>query len=117
GHLRAWLGEYDASLEQIQLSVKELYGVFTPATKQLHPDAPAPSTFNTKEKESLLKLVIGMAVAAYRYNPQAARSDIPTEIVNDLMRAGVPLDADTVRKFLRMGAKLLPPQVLDDRES
>lgn len=124
GWLSAWVGDYEACLMPIEISARELSDAFMASTDQPQPKTPKSSrpseeagSLNTKEKESLLKLVIGMAVAAYRYNPQAARSDIPTEIVNDLIRAGVPLDADTVRKFLRLGAKLLPPEALDDRES
>jgi hypothetical protein len=63
-----------------------------------------------RERDSLLKLVIGMAVAAYAYDPKVARSDRPTEIAGDLERAGVPLDVDTVRKWLREAAELLPPK-------
>jgi hypothetical protein len=51
-----------------------------------------------------------MAVAGYAYDPKAARSDKTTEIAGDLERAGVPLDVDTVRKWLREAAELLPPK-------
>jgi len=51
-----------------------------------------------------------MAVAAYAYDSKAGRSDRPTEIAGDLERAGVPLDVDTVRKWLREAAELLPPK-------
>jgi len=58
----------------------------------------------------LLKLVIGMAVRGYVYDPKAARSDSVTEIVKDLALVGVPLDDDTVRKWLREAAEQLPPK-------
>jgi hypothetical protein len=64
----------------------------------------------TRERDSLLKLVIGMAVAAYVYDPKAVRSDKVKEIADDLSGAGVPLDVDTVRKWLREAAELLPPK-------
>jgi hypothetical protein len=64
----------------------------------------------TRARESLLKLLIGMAVGAYAYDPKVARSDRPAEIAADLERAGVPLDVDTVRKWLREAAELLPPK-------
>ena len=63
-----------------------------------------------RERDSLLKLIIGMAVAGYVYDPKATRSDKPAEIADDLARAGVPLDVDTVRKWLREAAELLPPK-------
>ncbi|MFO1184769.1 MAG: hypothetical protein U1E56_08285 [Bauldia sp.] len=63
-----------------------------------------------RERESLLKLAIGMAVIGYSYDPHASRSNITSEIAGDLEQAGVPLDVDTVRKWLREGADLLPPK-------
>jgi hypothetical protein len=71
---------------------------------------PAEKQLGARERESLLKVVIGMAVGGYSYDPKAARSDRPTEIAGDLERAGVPLDVDTVRKWLREAAELLPPK-------
>ena len=75
--------------------------------------APAPhdrpeKPLATRERDSLLKLVIGMAVGGYRYDATALRSERPTEIANDLASAGVPLDVDTVRKWLKEAADLLP---------
>ena len=55
-----------------------------------------------------MKLLIGMAVSGYRYNPPAARSDTVTDIINDLDKLGLHLDPDTVRKWLRETAELLP---------
>jgi len=65
-----------------------------------------------REQESLLKLVIGMAVGGYGYDHAATRSGQSREIAGDLELAGVPLDVDTVRKWLKLAAELLP----SDRE-
>jgi ribosomal protein S16 len=62
----------------------------------------------TRERESLLKLVIGMAVGGYGYDPTAARSEQPAAIADDLSTNGVSLDVDTVRKWLKAGAEQLP---------
>lgn len=62
----------------------------------------------TTERNSLLKLVIGMAVGGYGYDPSAARSTSAPDIVADLEKAGVRLEADTVRKYLKEAAELLP---------
>lgn len=64
----------------------------------------------TRERDSLLKLVIGMAVGAYSYDPKAGRSPTVSEIADDLARAGVSLDADTVRKYLTEAKQYLPDQ-------
>lgn len=63
---------------------------------------------STSERNSLLKLVIGMAVRGYKYAPGASRSDVVPEIAKDLEEAGVRLEADTVRKYLKEAALLLP---------
>jgi hypothetical protein len=67
----------------------------------------AEKSLGTRERDSLLKLVIGMAVGGYGYDPAAKRSDQPQVIADDLARQGIPLDVDTVRKWLREAAGLL----------
>ena len=54
----------------------------------------------SKERDSLLKLVIGMAVDAYGYDPKASRSPAPREIAGHLEGRGLKIDEDTVRKWL-----------------
>lgn len=67
-------------------------------------------TVGTRERDSLLKLVIGMAVKGYAFDPKATRSKAATEIRSDLEQLGLSLSDDTIRKYLREGADLLPPQ-------
>ena len=62
-----------------------------------------------KERESVLRLIIGMAVKGYGYDPTTTRSKMVAEITSDLTMAGVELTDDTVRKWLREAAELLPP--------
>jgi hypothetical protein len=63
-----------------------------------------------KERDSLLKLVIGMAVEQYGYDPKAARNDATANIETDLRNLGIPLDRNTILKWVRAGAELLPDQ-------
>ena len=63
-----------------------------------------------RNNESLLKLVIGMAIGGYRYDRNAARSTTTKEITDDLRRAGVPLDDATVLHHLRRASQLLPDE-------
>ena len=67
---------------------------------------------STRERDSLLKLVIGLAVKGYGFQPRAARSQVPSEIAGDLDQLGIGLDADTVRKYLKEGTELLPPDAV-----
>ncbi|MVF24957.1 hypothetical protein EVC37_25690 [Methylocaldum sp. BRCS4] len=57
------------------------------------------------ERESLLKMVLGMAIAAYNYKPDASRNAATGEkkgsIYLDLDNAGLGMDADTIRKFIK----------------
>lgn len=60
-----------------------------------------------KEKDSLLKIIIGMAKVAYGYDQNEKRSPIPREIVEAVESQGLSIDPDTVRKWLKEGAELL----------
>jgi len=61
-----------------------------------------------RERDSLLKLVIGMAIGGYGHDPKAGRSSTAKDIAGDLARVGLPLDEDTVRKYLFEARELLP---------
>lgn len=63
---------------------------------------------NQKSITSLKKIIIGMAIGGYGYNPQEKRSEIPRQIVEDIERSGLSIDVDTVRKWLRESAEILP---------
>jgi hypothetical protein len=62
-----------------------------------------------KERETVLKLIIGMAIKGYAYNPALARSEVPAEITSDVHKLGLSIDQDTVRKWLKEAAQVLPP--------
>lgn len=67
-------------------------------------------TFDLRERKSMLRLIVGLAMQGYRYDPKALRSSIPKEISDNLDLIGLPLDTDTIRKYLREGQELLPPE-------
>jgi hypothetical protein len=64
-----------------------------------------------RERDSMLKLVIGMAIKGYVYDPKAGRSGAAREIAGDLQLAGLALDEDTIRKYLNEAKELLPPEI------
>lgn len=74
-----------------------------PSTKK-----PVIDTLEPRERESLLKMVIGLAIGGYGYNPDAQRSKIPKEIRGDLNQQGLDLHEDTIRQYLREAASILP---------
>lgn len=77
---------------------------------------PAQKDVSTRERDSLLKLVIGMAMKGYAYVPTASRNSATSDIASDLASLGIGLDADTIRKWLKEGADLLPRAEEQDRE-
>ncbi len=66
------------------------------------------------ERDSLLKLVIGMAIFGYKYDPRAERNKAVPEIAEDLAKLGVSLDIGTVRKWLKEAAELVPGDFWDE---
>lgn len=60
------------------------------------------------ERESLLKLVIGMAMKGYSYDPTAKKNSAVADIAADLALLGLPLGDDTIRKYLKQGNEQLP---------
>jgi hypothetical protein len=53
-----------------------------------------------KETDSLLKMIVGMAVEQYGYIPDQNRSRATGDIETDLRTYGVPLDRNTILKHL-----------------
>jgi hypothetical protein len=55
------------------------------------------------ERQNMLKVILGMAVAGYSYNPADKRSKVVAEIVSDLERQGLAVSDDTIRRYLKEG--------------
>ncbi len=66
------------------------------------------SSLDGREKVSMSKLIAAMAIDAYGFDPKARRSDIPNEIQGIADRLGLELTSNTIRKYLKQGAELLP---------
>lgn len=73
------------------------------ANSQEHP--PREDLF-PKERTSFLKLILGMAIGGYGFEPNEERSQVTSVIETDLRTNGVPLDKGTVKKWLKEGAAL-----------
>jgi hypothetical protein len=83
------------------------------AQKQRLEADPAP---NARERQSLLKLVLGMAVAGYTFNPRHSRNTATRDIVTDLERHQIPtVTQETVLSRLRTAMQELdwPPPDYD----
>jgi hypothetical protein len=65
---------------------------------------------NTREKESMLKIIIGMAIGGYKYQPGLKRQKDPViqDMLTDLENNGVGCCRHTIQKFIDEGCALLP---------
>lgn len=75
------------------------------AEEQLSPQQKAGLT---KEKETLQKLLVGMANEIYGYDLTGGNSPIPNELQGVMDKLGVSIDVGTIRKHLNEGKRLLP---------
>jgi hypothetical protein len=70
----------------------------------------AEKSLSTRERDTLLKLVVGMAIKGYTFDPKAGRSNVPAEIASDLEKLGIGLSDDTVRKWLKEASNSVLPK-------
>lgn len=109
------LSEFAAWTQKIGLDVPEEMRKIAAAPSSLAstnqstdtPIVAAEKPLGNRERDNLLRVVIGMAVAGYRYDTSAAKNPAFRDIMNDLERLGIEVSDDTVRKFLRDGSALL----------
>jgi hypothetical protein len=67
-----------------------------------------PERFEGREKVSLAKLLLAMAITEYGYDPTARRSPIPREMQDIAASLGLEVSQDTIRHYLQLGARHLP---------
>jgi hypothetical protein len=63
----------------------------------------------SRERETMLKIIIGLAIGGYGYPPSGQRSPVPKELANDLEKLGIKVSDDTIRNLLNEARDLLPP--------
>lgn len=91
------IANQEETIAALTARVAELESVSLPMNKSL----------GTRERESLLKLVIGLAMDGYGYDPKASRSPTAREIAGHLALLRLSIDEDTVRKYLREAKDLI----------
>lgn len=69
------------------------------------------TVFDSREKNSMSKLIVAMAIDFYGYDARALRSPVPLEIQGIADRLGLSISLDTIRKYLKAGAELLPDDI------
>jgi hypothetical protein len=76
--------------------------------RQVSRSADSPKPLATREKETLLKMIIAMAIDGYGYGPNSSKSPTPKELADAVHGQGLDLDVDTIRAKLKEAAALLP---------
>ncbi len=75
----------------------------------------SPETLSSKQYHSLYKMILGMAIEKYGYDPDSRRNTATGEnhgsICADLEKAGLQVDADTIREHLKAASAATPPQI------
>jgi hypothetical protein len=67
---------------------------------------------STRERDSLLKIVLGMAIKGYRYDPKKSRNEAISDICGDLEQLGISISDDTIRKYLNEAKDFISPEAL-----
>ncbi|MBL4618696.1 MAG: hypothetical protein JKX88_01190 [Marinicaulis sp.] len=69
------------------------------------------TSISERERESLLKMILGIAMEQYDHDPYAARTETVKNIESDLTTHGLKLDQDTIRKYLHQAKdRFLPTE-------
>ena len=111
GNLVDWKKHYDDLLEKSTeelITANQIIDIKNQIILELESSKATAKPLLTKERETLLKLIIGMAISGYSYQPKEKRNSAVQEIADDLHLSGIGLDPDTVRKWLKMASELLP---------
>ena len=70
------------------------------------------------ERKTFLRLIYGLAVKGYRYDPKAVRSDsVVSEIFKDLQSLGLRVSDDTLRRKLKEAAALIDEESSNPTDS
>jgi hypothetical protein len=69
--------------------------------KELEDKAAKEKPLATRERNTLLKMVLGMAIKGYGHDLTKSRNTTPKEISDDLAELGISVSDDTVRQWLK----------------
>ncbi len=104
-----WRIAIKANIEARQAELEQRQALTPPQTATAAPQDNEEKPLSTKERNTLLRLVIGVAIHAYGYNPSYRRNTAPGEISEALAELGMSIDPDTVRKYLKEAADTVLP--------
>lgn len=94
--------------EQAERRASELQERVEQLEAQLADSSVVPDV-GTRARESLLKIVIGMAIRKYNFKPCSGKNPATANIATHLRELGIGLHEDTIRSYLTEAKELLPP--------
>lgn len=69
---------------------------------------------STRKIENLLCALTSVAIDAYGYDPNSAKSSVPQDLADAMSAQGIDFNARTVRNWLKEGVDLLPSKTKKD---
>mgnify|MGYP001354386315 CR=1 FL=1 len=111
------IAKWDQALKSARAETAELKARLKAQTAQSTVQSPSPPSdpdeLTTVTRKNMLKLIVGMGVCGYSFDPRSERNKATADIAGDLDRLGIGMTPETVLKYLKEGAKLLTPSAID----
>ncbi len=83
-------------------------------SETVYNNQPKENNLHHKARSSMLKLIAGMAVRGYRYDPNLRQNAAIADIENDLRLLNIPLSDDTIRRWVIEACDLIDWETVDD---
>lgn len=114
-----WFDQVDLDVPQQLLAAADKYHALGIGKKSKlgRSNAADDKPLDPRERSTMLKMIIAMAIEGYRYDPKAERSAIPSEIESDMNLLGIGINLETIRKHLKSGSALLDDEILQDLDA
>lgn len=104
-----WKTAYDRQVVTINALKARIAEIESSTSEPAPIAAPKPQSAITRERNTLLKLILGLAMDCYGYQPHAPRSSTAGDIASALELKGISISEDTIRKYLGEAADFAPP--------
>lgn len=104
-----WKNLYGGLSEKNKATIAEQQARIEALTEELA-KAQADKPLKTRERDTAYKIILGMAIGGYRYDPKARKNPAVPDIAGDIERLGLSVDQDTIRRWLQEATEILPQE-------
>lgn len=108
--------KYGFNISQQLLNALEKYAISEEKPKAKHSVETVKKSLGKRERDTLLKIIIGMAVDKYRYDPHAEKCGGVSRIKSALERSGIIISDDAIRGKLKEAEHFLALDCLEADE-